>query len=204
MWQYEKKLQFPVDIKRPNAKTAKLIMTLMGGPDGELGASQRYLNQRFAMPYADVMASLTDIGTEEMAHQEILAAIIRQLTDGLSAEELENQGFAPYYVDHAGGIYPVDGSGVPYNTLAFAVKGDPITDLHEDLAAEQKARTTYENVLRLVKDPEVVAPLRFLREREIVHYQRFGDAKLTHSNRFIYKVHNQKKGLSMHGSPTFL
>ena len=142
MWKYEQKLQVPVDIKTPNAKTAKLIMSLMGGPDGELGASQRYLNQRFAMPYADVMATLTDIGTEEMAHQEILSAILRQLTVGLNAEELQAQGFAPYYVEHTGGIYPVDASGVPYSVTTFQSKGDPITDLHEDLAAD--ATTTKE------------------------------------------------------------
>ena len=175
MWQYEKKLQFPVDITRPDAKTARLILTLLGGSDGELGAAQRYLSQRYAMPYADAMAVLTDIGSEEMAHEEILAAVIRQLTDGLSAEELQKQGFAPFYMDHTGGIYPTDSNGVPYTVATFQSKGDPITDLHEDLAAEQKARTTYDNALRLIKDPAVIAPLRFLRQREIVHYQRFGE-----------------------------
>ena len=193
MWKYEKKLECPVDIKKPDAKMAKAIMSLMGGPDGELGASQRYLNQRFSMPFATAQAMLTDIGTEEMAHQEILSAIIHQLTDGLSAAELEAQGLAPYYVDHTAGIYPQTGDGVPYNALAFAVKGDPVTDLHEDLAAEQKARTTYENVLRLAKDPAVIAPLRFLREREIVHYQRFGETLgkvLDHLNSKNYYAFN--------------
>ncbi len=176
MWQYEKKLQFPVDITRPDAKTARLVLTLLGGPDGELGAAQRYLSQRYAMPTADAMALLTDIGSEEMAHEEILATVIRQLTDGLSAEELQKQGFAPFYMEHTGGIYPTDSNGVPYTVTTFQSKGDPITDLHEDLAAEQKARTGYDNALRLIKDPAVVAPLRFLRQREIVHYQRFGEA----------------------------
>ncbi len=193
MWKYEKKLQFPVDIKTPDAKMAKAILTLMGGPDGELGASQRYLNQRFSMPYAQAQAMLTDIGSEELAHQEILSAMIRQLTDGLSAEELQKQGFADYYMDHAAGVYPQTGGGLPYNALSFAVKGDPITDLHEDLAAEQKARTTYENALRLAKDPAVIAPLRFLREREVVHYQRFGETLnhvLDHLNSKNYYAFN--------------
>ena len=136
MWKYEKKLQFPVDIKRPDAKTARMILSLMGGPDGELGASQRYLNQRYAMPYADVIATLSDIGTEEMAHQEILAAIIRQLTDGLSPAEIDKGGFTPFYIEHTGGIYPTDSNGVPYTVTTFQSKGDPITDLHEDLAAD--------------------------------------------------------------------
>lgn len=193
MWKYEKKLQFPVDIRRPNARTARLIVSLMGGPDGELGASQRYLNQRYAMPYADVMATLSDIGTEEMNHQEILSAIIRQLTEGLSPEQIEKQGFAPFYVEHTGGIYPTDANGVPYTVATFQSKGDPITDLHEDLAAEQKARSTYENVLRLMDDPDVIAPLRFLREREIVHYQRFGESLnkvLDHLNSKNYYAFN--------------
>lgn len=193
MWRYDKKLQFPVDITTPDAKTAKLIMTLMGGSDGELGASQRYLNQRYAMPYAEGMALLTDIGTEEMAHQEILSAVIHQLTDGLGPAELEEQGFAPYFTDHTLGIYPGDANGVPYNVRTFQSKGDPITDLNEDLAAEQKARTTYDNVLRFVTDPAVIAPLRFLREREIVHYQRFGECLnrvLDHLNSKNYYAFN--------------
>lgn len=193
MWQYEKKLQFPVDIKTPDAKTARMILTLMGGPDGELGASQRYLNQRFAMPYAEVMATLTDIGTEEMAHQEVLSAIIRQLTDGLTPKEIEKSDFAPFYLEHTGGIYPTDSNGVPYTVATFQSKGDPITDLHEDLAAEQKARTAYENVLRLVTDPDVIKPLEFLRQREIVHYQRFGESLgkvLDHLNSKNYYAFN--------------
>ncbi len=151
MWKYEKKLQFPVDIKTRDARTARMILTLMGGPDGELGASQRYLNQRYAMPYAEVMALLTDIGTEEMAHEEILASIIRQLTAGLSAKELEEGGFAPFYLDHTGGIYPTDSNGVPYTVATFQSKGDPITDLHEDLAADAttaKEQPTYSSTLK--------------------------------------------------------
>lgn len=146
-----------------------------GGPDGEIGASLRYLSQRYAMPDRKVAGLLTDIGTEELAHMEIVAAIVRQLTKDLSAEELEAAGFAPYYVDHTGGIWPQSAGGVPFNANQFQSKGDAITDLFEDMAAEQKARTTYDNILRLVKDPEVCDPIRFLRAREIVHFQRFGE-----------------------------
>lgn len=147
-----------------------------GGPDGEMGASMRYLSQRYSMPYGEQKAVLTDIGTEELAHLEMIAAIVHQLTRNLSAEELEAQGFAPYYIDHTAGIWPQAAGGIPFNACEFQSKGDPITDLFEDLAAEQKARTTYDNILRLVKEPDVCDPIRFLREREIVHFQRFGEA----------------------------
>ena len=201
MWSYQKRLQYPVDIKKPDAKLAKVIMSQFGGPDGEIGASLRYLSQRYAMPYPEVAATLTDIGTEELAHMEIVSTIVRQLLRGLSADEIQAQGFADYYTDHTAGIWPQSAGGVPFSSTMFQSKGDPITDLFEDMGAEQKARTTYDNLLRLIRDPDVRDPIKFLREREIVHFQRFGDAKLTHSNRFIYKVHNQKKGLSKHGSP---
>ena len=154
MWRYEKRLQYPVNIKEPNAGLAKLIISQYGGPDGEMGASMRYLSQRYSMPYGEQKAVLTDIGTEE----------------------LEAQGFAPYYIDHTAGIWPQAAGGIPFNACEFQSKGDPITDLFEDLAAEQKARTTYDNILRLVKEPDVCDPIRFLREREIVHFQRFGEA----------------------------
>lgn len=176
MWNYEKRLQYPVKITQPNPKMALYIMSQYGGPDGEIGASMRYLSQRYAMENKRVAGLLTDIGTEELAHLEMVAAIVRQLTQGLSAEELEKQGFAPYYIDHAGGIWPQAAGGVPFNACEFQSKGDPITDLVENLAAEQKARSTYDNILRLVKDNEVADPIRFLREREIVHFQRFGEA----------------------------
>lgn len=175
MWNYEKRLQYPVNITRPNAKIAKIIMTQYGGPDGEMGASMRYLSQRYTMPYRKVSGILTDIGTEELAHLEMVATIVRQLTKGLSAEELEAEGFADYYVDHTAGIWPTAAAGIPFNACEFQSKGDAITDLFEDMAAEQKARTTYDNILRLVKDPEVCDPIRFLRQREIVHFQRFGE-----------------------------
>lgn len=176
MWNYEKRLQFPVNIKEPNAQAAQIIMSQYGGPDGEMGASMRYLSQRYAMPYREVMGTLTDIGTEELAHLEIVATIVHQLTRNLTTEQIKEHGFDTYYVDHAFGIWPQSAGGVPFNACEFQSKGDPITDLVEDMAAEQKARSTYDNILRLVKDPDVVAPIKFLREREIVHFQRFGES----------------------------
>lgn len=175
MWVYEKRLQYPVKIKNPNAALAKIIITQYGGPDGELGASLRYLSQRYTMPYPELKAILTDVGTEELGHLEMVGTIVYQLTRNLTAEQLKEAGFDAYFVDHTTGIYPVDASGVPFNAATFAVKGDPITDLHEDLAAEQKARTTYDNILRFCDDPDVIDPIRFLRQREVVHYQRFGE-----------------------------
>ena len=147
-----------------------------GGPDGEMGASMRYLSQRYTMPYAEGKGLLTDIGTEELAHMEIVAAIVCQLTKNLTPDQIEESGFGPYYIDHTTGIWPQAAGGVPFNACEFQVKGDAITDLTEDLAAEQKARSTYDNILRVVKDPDVCDPIRYLREREIVHYQRFGEA----------------------------
>ena len=183
MWIYEKRLQYPVNISTPNARIAKVIISQYGGPDGEMGASMRYLSQRYVMPYKEGKAILTDIGTEELAHLEIVATIVHQLTRNLTAEELEEQGFAPYYVDHTAGIWPQSAGGIPFNACEFQSKGDPITDLYEDMAAEQKARSTYDNILRLVKDPEVCDPIRFLRQREIVHFQRFGEAlRVTQEN----------------------
>ena len=176
MWSYEKKLQYPVKIKNPNPQLAQLIITQLGGPDGELGASMRYLNQRYSMPYKEVTGILTDVGTEELAHLEIIAAIVYQLTRNLKEEDIAGTPFATYFVDHTTGVYPVAASGVPYDMKYIAVKGDVIADLNEDLAAEQKARVTYDNLLRLIDDPDVCDPIKYLREREIVHYQRFGDA----------------------------
>lgn len=176
MWIYEKKLQYPVKIKNPNPKLAGLIISQLGGPDGELGASMRYLHQRYSSPYDQVTGILTDVGTEELAHLEMIAAILYQLTRNLTPEEIAASPFAPYFTDHTTGVYPVAAAGVPFDMKYVGVKGDILTDLNEDLAAEQKARTTYDNLLRLVDDPDVKDPLKFLREREIVHYQRFGDA----------------------------
>ena len=173
---YDTKLQYPVNIKTPNPKLAKIIVSQLGGPDGELSASLRYLNQRYAMPYPEVKGLLTDIGTEELAHFEMISAILYQLTKGLTEEEIKASGFDTYFVDHTTGIYPVAASGVPFTAAYFQSKGDVITDLTEDLAAEQKARTTYDNILRFADDPDVRDPIRFLRQREIVHFQRFGEA----------------------------
>ena len=176
MWTYEKKLQFPVNIKNPNPAMAKFIITQFGGPDGELAASQRYLAQRYSMPFKQCIATLSDIGTEELAHMEMICAIVHQLTRNLTIEQIKESGFDPYFVDHTTGLYPQAAAGFPFDALCFASKGDAITDLVEDMAAEQKARTTYDNILRMVDDPDVIEPIRFLREREVVHFQRFGEA----------------------------
>lgn len=175
MWAYEKKLQYPVNIKNTDPKMAKVIISQLGGPDGELAASLRYLNQRYTAPYPQVKGLLTDIGTEELAHMEIISAILYQLTKNLTPEQIKESGFDAYFVDHTTGIYPSSAAGVPFTAAYFQSKGDPITDLVEDLAAEQKARSTYENILRLADDPDVRDPIKFLREREIVHFQRFGE-----------------------------
>lgn len=176
MWNYEKRLEYPINIKETNPQIAKFIMSQYGGPDGEISASLRYLSQRYAMPYREVMGVLTDIGTEEMAHFEMVATIVHQLTRNLTPEEIKESGFGDYYIDHTLGVWPQAAGGVPQNACEFQVKGDPITDIVEDMAAEQKARSTYDNILRVVKDPDVIDPIRFLRAREIVHFQRFGEA----------------------------
>ena len=176
MWAYEKKLQYPVNIKNPNPALAKLIITQLGGPDGELGASLRYLSQRYAMPYSEVVGILTDIGTEELAHMEMISAIVYQLTRNLTPAQIKESGFDTYFVDHTTGIYPIAASGQAFSAQTFQSTGDPIADLHEDLAAEQKARLTYDNILRFTDDADVRDPIRFLRSREITHFQRFGDA----------------------------
>ena len=175
MFIYDKKLQYPVKIDRPNPRLAAIIISQYGGPDGELGASLRYLSQRYSMPFDEQKGLLTDIGTEELAHLEMVGAIVHQLTRNLTEKQIMDSGFAPYYTDHTVGVYPVAAAGTPYTAAMFQSKGDPLTDLHEDLAAEQKARTTYDNLLRLIDDPDIREPLKFLREREIVHYQRFGE-----------------------------
>ena len=176
MFVYEKKLQFPVKIKNTNPKLAAVIISQYGGPDGELGASLRYLSQRFAMPYNELKGLLTDIGVEELGHLEMVGALVHQLTRNLTDEQIKTAGFDAYFVDHTTGIYPQFASGTPWSAATMAVKGDIICDLTEDLAAEQKARVTYDNILRLSDDPDVNNVIRFLREREIVHFQRFGEA----------------------------
>ena len=175
MFIYEKKLQYPVKIKNTNPRLASLIISQYGGPDGELGASLRYLSQRFSMPYPELKGLLTDIGTEELGHLEMIGAIVHQLTRNLTEEQIRSAGFDAYFVDHTAGIYPTAASGSPWNAAGIGVKGDLIADLTEDLAAEQKARVTYDNILRLSDDPDVNDVIKFLREREIVHFQRFGE-----------------------------
>lgn len=176
MFEYQKKLQYPVKIARPNPRLAAIIISQYGGPDGELGASLRYLSQRYSMPYPELKGLLTDIGTEELGHLEMVGAIVHQLTRNLTDAQMEDSAFAPYLVDHTTGVYPQAASGFPWSAASMAVKGDPIADLTEDLAAEQKARVTYDNILRLSDDPDVNDVIKFLREREIVHFQRFGEA----------------------------
>ena len=191
MFVYEKKLQYPVKIANPNPKLAKVIVSQVGGPDGELGASMRYLNQRYSMPYDELKGLLTDIGTEELGHMEMVAAIIHQLTRQMSTEEIIRSGLDTYFVDHTAGVYPTAASGFPWSAASIGIKGDVLADLNEDLAAEQKARVTYDNILRLSDDPDVNNVIRYLREREIVHYQRFGEGlrlameKMNQKNMYI-------------------
>lgn len=176
MWTYLKRLQFPVNIKATNPKLAQIIIAQYGGPDGELGASLRYLSQRYTMPYPELKAILTDVGTEELAHLEMVGTIVHQLTRNLTEKQIMEGGYGAYFVNHTNGVFPSDANGTPYTAAALQVKGDPITDIHEDLAAEQKARSTYDNILRMTDDADVRDAIRFLRAREVVHYQRFGEA----------------------------
>lgn len=194
MFVYEKKLQYPVRIARPDPQMAARIISQYGGPDGELGASLRYLSQRFTMPCGELKGLLTDIGTEELGHLEIVGALVHQLTRNLSCDDITKCGFDAYFVDHGAGVYPTSAAGNPYTAAGMQSKGDAITDLHEDLAAEQKARTTYENLLLQADDPDVIDVLRYLRQREIVHYQRFAEAlemvkdQLDEKNYYAYNM----------------
>ena len=176
MWVYERKLQYPVKLKNTNPKLASVILSQLGGPDGEMGAATRYLNQRYSMKDGVVIGTLTDIGSEELGHAEMVASIVHQLTRNLTPEEIKAGGMDKYFVDHTLGVFPASADGVPFTTAYIGVKGDPVADLNEDLAAEQKARVTYDNILRLSDDPDVNDVIKFLRQREIVHYQRFGEA----------------------------
>lgn len=176
MFIYQKKLQYPVKIARPNPRLASVIISQYGGPDGELGASLRYLSQRYSMPFDELKGLLTDIGVEELGHLEMIGALVHQLTRNLKDDQYRDPSFAPYFVDHTTGVYPTAAAGAVYNSGMMQVKGDPIADLAEDMGAEQKARVTYDNILRLSDDPDVNDVIKFLREREIVHFQRFGEA----------------------------
>lgn len=196
MWVYEKKLEFPVKIKKPDPRMAKVIITQYGGPDGELAASIRYLSQRFSMVTPEAKATLNDIGTEELAHLEMVGTMVKQLTENASIDQIEKDSLAPYYVDHDKGVYPQSAAGAPFTAAYIQSKGDPITDLYEDMAAEQKARSTYDYLIHLADDPDVLAPLRFLREREVVHFQRFGEAL-----RIVQEHLGDKKRFSMPKTP---
>ncbi|MDR1665090.1 MAG: manganese catalase family protein [Clostridiales bacterium] len=176
MWVYEKKLEYPVKIKKCDPKLAKIIITQYGGPDGELGASLRYLSQRYTMVTPQARATLNDIGTEELAHLEMIGAICSQLTRNATPRDMRDAGMEADYAEHGTGVYPQSAGGFPWTAVGIQSKGDPVTDLYEDMAAEQKARATYEYLLDLIDDPDVADPVKFLREREIVHFQRFGEA----------------------------
>ncbi|MBQ7801826.1 MAG: manganese catalase family protein [Oscillospiraceae bacterium] len=176
MFSYEKKLQYPVKIANPNPQLAKIVLTQYGGPDGELGASLRYLSQRYSMPFDELKGLLTDIATEELGHLEMVGAIVHQLTRNMKDSQMKDPAFAPYFVDHTAAVYPQSAGGTPWSAATMQVKGDPMTDLVENMAAEQKARTTYDNILRLSDDPDVNDVIKFLRAREVVHFQRFGEA----------------------------
>ena len=187
MWIYEKKLQYPVCIKSKDVKMAKYLITQYGGPDGELSAALRYLNQRYTMPTGKSKALLNDIGTEELAHLEVIAAMVYQLLKDATLEELKEADLGSHYAQHDRALFFSDANGVPWTAAYIQALGDPITDLHEDMAAEQKARTTYEWLINLTDDPDIKDPLRFLREREVVHFQRFGEALVDVQENMVQK-----------------
>lgn len=193
MWVYEKKLEYPIRIKAPNPKMAKYIITQYGGPDGELAASLRYLSQRFSIPTDEAKGTLNDIGTEELAHLEMVGSMVHQLTKGVPANVMESEGLGDYYADHDHAVYPMSAAGNPFTAAYIQSKGDPVADLVEDLAAEQKARATYENLINMADDPDVIDPLRFLREREVVHFQRFGEVLRIVEEKLAQKKFYMKK-----------
>ncbi len=185
MWKYEKKLQYPVNIKKKNVQMAKYIITQNGGANGELAATLRYLNQRYTMPDEKGKAVLSDIATEEMAHMEIISAMVYQLLDGATPEELREAGLGSQYTEHGNAVYPQDSNGVPFTAAYFAVTGDPLADIAEDMAAEQKARATYENLMNLTDDEDILGPLSFLRQREVIHYERFKELYEDYAKMFL-------------------
>ena len=173
MFKYEKMLEYPINIRKKDLRMAKNLVAQLGGPDGELGASLRYLCQRFSMPDERGRALLTDIGCEELGHVEMISTMIRQLLKDASIEEIKDAGLDGWYTEHNKGVYPMDANGIPFTAAYIASTGNPIVDLQEDLAAEEKARATYENLMDLTKDEDILAPLSFLRQREVIHYNRF-------------------------------
>ncbi len=194
MWIYEKKLMYPIKIKTPSPRMAKILITQYGGPDGELGAALRYLSQKFSMVTPEARAVLNDVGTEELAHLEMVGTMVRQLLKNADIDEIKREGLEAYYAEHDRAVFPMSASGEPFTAAALQSKGDPITDLTEDMAAEEKARSTYEYLINLADDPDIIEPLRFLREREVVHYQRFGEAL-----RIVQEHVDKKKPLYMSG-----
>jgi spore coat protein JC len=183
MWKYDKKLEYPINIKKKDLKMAKYIVTQYGGPNGELAAALRYLNQRFNMPDDKGKALLTDIGTEELGHVEMICTMLYQLTKDATAKELKEAGLGSHFTEHGADLFPTDSNGVPFTAAYFAAVGDPLADISENMAAEQKARAVYENLIELATDPDVIAPLLFLRQREIIHFNRFKE---------LYKEYKQK------------
>ncbi len=188
MWIYEKKLQYPAKVCKKDLKMAKFLITQYGGPDGELGAALRYLNQRYSMPTHQGKGILTDIGTEELAHLEIIATLVTKLTKGATADEMRAAGLGGHYADHDNALFYVDATGNPWTASYIQAKGDPVADLMEDMAAEQKARATYQWLIDLTDDPDLKDTLNFLRVREIVHFQRFGETL-----DLIQEYQNEKK-----------
>ena len=173
MWKFVKKLEYPVNIKKKDLRMAKYLVTQYGGSNGELAAAWRYLNQRYTMPDDKGKALLTDIGTEELAHVEMISTMIYQLMKDATLDEIKAAGLDAHYAEHGKALYPTDANGVPFTVAYFATTGDPIADISEDMAAEQKARAVYENLINLTDDPDVIGPLLFLRQREIIHFARF-------------------------------
>lgn len=192
MWTYSKKLQYPISVKNKDLKMAKFIITQFGGANGELAASMRYLSQRYTMPDDKGKALLTDIGTEELAHMEMISAMVYQLTHGASMDEIKAAGLQSYYTEHGCSIYPANSNGVPFTASYFAVTGDPVADIAENMAAEQKARATYENLMNQTNDPDLLAPLSFLRQREIVHYERFKELYEEYVKKYYQPDFHQK------------
>ncbi len=173
MFSYVKTTQYPINIKKKDLKMARYLITQFGGPNGELGASTRYFSQKFNMPDDKGKALLNDIATEEMGHAEMICTMVYQLIKDANPKELEEAGLGTFFTEHNKGLYPMDSNGVAYNAISFASTGNPIVDLSEDMAAEQKARATYENLLQLATDEDVIGPLLFLRQREVIHFNRF-------------------------------
>ena len=190
MWAYQKRLQYPINIKKKDLRMAKLLVTQYGGSNGELAAALRYLNQRYTMPDNKGKALLTDIGTEELAHIEMISTMIYQLMKDATVEEIKEAGLDPHYAEHNKALYPTDANGVPFTVTYFATTGDPLADISEDMAAEQKARAVYENLIDLTDDPDVIGPLLWLRQREIVHFNRFKELFEHYQKMFVQKNSN--------------